>query len=891
MLEGLRVLNAAFKFARARDFESAAEMLKKINKNELSATSQNAYDRLLSLIEKNGSKVFQSDSIVGKSRKKQARVKLVYCILAMQHELDVLKITVSPLIQQLNPGDAIYILFNGFNDHPLKTHFEKHSGIKVFQSNSNLGVAGGRNHLYSTILLDDEFDYVITLDNDVIVPNDFNEVIKSEVNAHYTNDTGVLGSVILDYKKQNVRAFLEKNFLSFPGYLSAINYNIFSYDIKSFIRNSEAALDTLLWHIGIDKDYQAAYIDREDLFELSSGREQTFYPFLARSPLTTKLIQKEVFEVSNVPGCFQLVSTKVLKSAGLLEESFSPYFFEDSEFCIRLQRMGLHNKISTNIVLFHGTDSRHLERTKVSSKFDFITNEYRARLILLNKLSVERSVKKLVNQSLRRYLIEENPRKAISDFVASLVGLRKGMMQSGLTTANKGADCDFSPRILTEKSNQSFKNITFDESLPSPDKQLPQTYFTNLKKFKNAYSGQDCLIVCNGPSLKRTRLGLFKNMPTFCVNSTFILQDQLGFKPHFYTVEDNHVIEDNIEKIKKMASGAKFFPEKYRAKLGDEKDLFYLPTVWDCYWKSKVAYENPEFSTDVTRSVYAGQTVTYLNLQLAYFMGFKRVFIVGLDFSYSIPKGSKVDNNSIDHDDDDPNHFHPNYFGKGRQWHFPKLDSCMVSYSTADQEFARANREVIDLTLSGRLNVFRKSTLEQELGLDDAPEQIGAGLDFRQYVIDSVYSDSKLVESIDFQSSVDIKFSTSLEKHSRIWNYSEQSNFIYNMTVAIKASHDSTIIVYPEAKSIVSHNCLCTASLPLCSWFDSTISTKVGEVNLRETADEVLMLSEKMSFFIPNSGAGCDNLVAFVKKHSELRMVIVADQLRILIKVIGANSG
>ena len=891
MLGNFRALNAAFKFARARDFESAAAELKKINKNELSATSQDAYNNLLVFIEGNGNKVFRSDSIVEKHQKKQARVNLVYCILAMQHEIDVLKVTVSPLIQQLNPGDAIYILFNGFNDHPLKNHFEKHTGIKVFQSNSNLGVAGGRNHLYRTTLLDDNFDYIITLDNDVIVPNDFNVVIKSEVNMHYNDDTGVLGGVILDYKKQTVRAFLEKNFLSFPGYLSALNYNIFSDDIKSFITNSKITLDKLLWHIGIDKDYQAAYIDRKDLIERSSGREQAFFPFLAHAPSNTALIQKEVFEVSNVPGCFQLVSTRVLQSAGLLEESFSPYFFEDSEFCIRLQRMGLHNKVATNILLFHGTDSRHLERRRVNSKFDFIANEYRARLILLNKLNVERPVKKLVNQALRRYVIEENPRRAIFELVASLVGLRKGLIQSGLTTGNKGIDFNFGSRILNEKSKKPYKNITFDKLLPAPEEQLPRAYFTALKKFRNAYSGQDCLIICNGPSLKRTRLGLFKNMPSFCVNSTFILQDQLGFKPHFYTVEDNHVVDDNIEEIKKMVSGVKFFPDKYRAKLGDAKDLFYLPTVWDCYWTSKVAHENPEFSTDITRGIYTGQTVTYLNLQLAYFMGFKRVFIVGLDFSYAIPQGSKIDNNSIDHDDDDPNHFHPDYFGKGRQWHFPKLDSCMVSYSTANQEFAKVDREIIDLTLSGRLNVFRKSTLEEELGLDDAPEQISAGLELRQYIIDSVYSDSKLVEGIDFRSSVDTRFYTSLEKHSRVWSYNEQSEFVDNILVALKESHDSTIVVYPECKSIVSHNCLCTGSLPLCSWFDSTITTKVGEVDPRATAEEVLMLSEKLSFFVPNSSVGYETLVAFMKCQSKLRMVFVVDQLRILIKVLGAGNG
>jgi len=892
MIDSLKALNDVFSFVRSRDFESATASLQIIKKDKLSAASQRAYEKLLTHVENNRGKVFQSEVIEGEYPSKQTSDNLVYCILAMQHEIDVLKMTVSPLIQQLEEGDAVYILFNGFIDHPLKVHLEKHAGIKVFQTDANLGVAGGRNLLYADILKDEGiFDYVITLDNDVIVPNDFNLKVKSEVSSNYSEEVGVLGSVILDYKKNNVKDFIGNNFLSFPGYLSATNYNIFTDEIKSFVLKSKYQLETVLWHIGIDKDYQAAYIERTDLLEISNGKKQSFFPFLAHAPNNTELIEQDVFEVSNIPGCFQLVSTKVLRKAGLLEESFSPYFFEDSEFCIRLQRLGLKNIISSNILLFHGTDNRHLERKAISSKFDFITNEYRARLLLLKKLKVQEPVKQLVGQALRRYLIEKNNDKSMTELVAAFVGLRKGLIQlSSVTTTSVPVEKNFTSILRGKKQQASSQVITFDELLPKPDEKLPQVYFSQLKKFRNAYSGQDCLIVCNGPSLKNTRLGLFKNMPTFCVNSTFILQNQLGFKPDFYTVEDNHVIDDNIENIIQMDSGVKFFPDKYREKFGDSENQFYLPTIWDCYWKSKISHENPEFSKDITRGVYTGQTVTYLNLQLAYFMGFKRVFIVGLDFSYSIPKGSKIDNNSIDHDDDDPNHFHPGYFGKGRQWHFPKLDSCMVSYSIAEQEFEKVNREVIDLTLAGRLNVFRKATLEAELGLENLPEQLESGLSLRQFIIDSVYSDSVQVAGNDFDSLLNKKYCASIEKHSKVWSYSKDVDFLDNMLLAIREPLNSTIVIYLEANCFVSHNSLSTSSMPHCSWYNSTVNTKVGEVDATASIEEILALSNDMSFFVANSTEGYANLTNFIKYQSLLRMMLVADKDRILIKVLGKSN-
>ena len=56
------------------------------------------------------------------------------------------------------------------------------------------------------------------------------------------------------------------------------------------------------------------------------------------------------------------------------------------------------------------------------------------------------------------------------------------------------------------------------------------------------------------------------------------------------------------------------------------------------------------------------------NLQLAYWMGFSKVLLVGMDFSYQIPADAKVDGNIIVSQSDDPNHFDPRYFGAGKTW-------------------------------------------------------------------------------------------------------------------------------------------------------------------------------------------------------------------------------
>ena len=72
---------------------------------------------------------------------------------------------------------------------------------------------------------------------------------------------------------------------------------------------------------------------------------------------------------------------------------------------------------------------------------------------------------------------------------------------------------------------------------------------TKLTILKNRFAGQRCVIIGNGPSLNDVSLKLLKDEHTFGVNSIFLKQDSEAFVPSFYVIEDNHVVEDNIDRI------------------------------------------------------------------------------------------------------------------------------------------------------------------------------------------------------------------------------------------------------------------------------------------------------------------------------------------------------
>src|SRR3989339_1665212 len=92
-------------------------------------------------------------------------------------------------------------------------------------------------------------------------------------------------------------------------------------------------------------------------------------------------------------------------------------------------------------------------------------------------------------------------------------------------------------------------------------------------------------------------------------------------------------------------------------------------------------------------------------MQLAYYMGFSEVILIGVDHHF-VTQGTP--NQEVVSHGADPNHFHPDYFGKGIRWHLPDLERSERSYWMAKHAFEVDGRRIVDATVDGRLNVFPK---------------------------------------------------------------------------------------------------------------------------------------------------------------------------------------
>ena len=220
---------------------------------------------------------------------------------------------------------------------------------------------------------------------------------------------------------------------------------------------------------------------------------------------------------------------------------------------------------------------------------------------------------------------------------------------------------------------------------------------------RNIHRGERCFIVGNGPSLNKLELRKLDEEYSFSVNSIHYKVRENAFRPCYYVVEDRFVLIENIEEIRRLGARLKFFPKSYRSLIGDCENVVYFDLNLDFYKRESPYYHLPRFSHDCAERIFAGQTVTYVNMQLAVYMGFSEIYLIGMDFDYKLPEkhGSVIVSSG-----DDENHFHKDYFGKGKTWQDPQLDMVARSYRQFALSAEFAGAQVFNATAGGKLELF-----------------------------------------------------------------------------------------------------------------------------------------------------------------------------------------
>lgn len=186
------------------------------------------------------------------------------------------------------PHYAIFIADNGSTDDSISTFSKNFPDVRIIDNQCNLGFAEGNNRAIQKAL-QEEFDYILLLNNDTIVDPCFLDAFLN-LDALYPNH--ILGAKIHLYSQPHLLDHLGGNWN-----LSKAEFNLIGYREEASFYSSS-----------INLDY--------------------------------------------VTGCCLFASRKIFEKVGLLDARFFLYW-EESDFCQRAKNLGYFSKVCPEAKVFH----------------------------------------------------------------------------------------------------------------------------------------------------------------------------------------------------------------------------------------------------------------------------------------------------------------------------------------------------------------------------------------------------------------------------------------------------------------------------------------------------------------------------------------------------------
>lgn len=225
--------------------------------------------------------------------------------------------------------------------------------------------------------------------------------------------------------------------------------------------------------------------------------------------------------------------------------------------------------------------------------------------------------------------------------------------------------------------------------------------FLPLLGYKNKYRGKRIFITCTGPSLTIEDLEKLKDEYVFGMNSICLIHDKTDWTPDFFGIQDDAVYEKVKNTLLKTDNGVVFAPYSYKKKYGtpDEWVYWHLCGSYHMYELIYGPHYFTRFNANCYAKVYDGYSITYSILQLAMYMGFDEIYLLGADCNYLGKNQHFIE--------------HGNYEKKERN-----EDAGLrltTSYKRAQQYAEKHGVKIFNATRGGCLELFQRVKLEDVL--------------------------------------------------------------------------------------------------------------------------------------------------------------------------------
>lgn len=242
----------------------------------------------------------------------------------------------------------------------------------------------------------------------------------------------------------------------------------------------------------------------------------------------------------------------------------------------------------------------------------------------------------------------------------------------------------------------------FGYSLPNPSND------SRLEKLKDIHVGKRAFIIGNGPSLKTEDLDLLKEEITFASNKIYLAYDQTDWRPTYLCCTDDIVARNNRETLIAQPEVKLFGHSVFKYFKGIRTITFCNPP------RSMEAALN----WDLIDGISTGHSVVYYQLELAFWMGIREVYAIGIDFSFDVkskPTGEIAMGNQVIEAKGESNHFHPDYRPVGETWTMPKLDRIQSGFEFALKKYQDHGGKIVNASRKTLLEAWPRQSLEDVL--------------------------------------------------------------------------------------------------------------------------------------------------------------------------------
>jgi len=221
-----------------------------------------------------------------------------------------------------------------------------------------------------------------------------------------------------------------------------------------------------------------------------------------------------------------------------------------------------------------------------------------------------------------------------------------------------------------------------------------------VKKMHNKHKGDRCFIVATGPSLNSTDLNLIRSEIVFGVNTAFQTLNKYHISSDYYVVSDR-IMWDVYNRVLMLLDTRLF--------LGYVASRHYFRDGWNGFKKKgkepliMKGKGGLGFSKDIAQYIDIDiHTVVYLALQIAYYLGFKEVYLLGCDCDYS--GGHAGGLGFVDSSKIQIGNTEKEFWGK-----------IFWGYEVCKREFEKDKRKIYNSTVGGKLEVFERKKLEDAI--------------------------------------------------------------------------------------------------------------------------------------------------------------------------------